>query len=423
MKAEDALLSAIVRGGGVRQAMKLGVTRDLFISRKAEWRFLESNPSVKRAAFQARFPEFKVYKVDPEELEAVLHTVQAERANFELAKVFQRGQKQFGEVDPLELARKLSKDAEEVIRKFSKGEDVFLLDDIDRSVESVRQRRLARKTGDTVGWPFGVPTFDKVFGGQTSPDLVTLLARQGHMKTWLSLYFATTAMEAGAKCMYISLEMSVEQVRWRVHTLLSRLLAKTYADEFKTVFSNRGLMMGTINIKQYRRFLLRARKRIKTDIIIPDSNTSQSIEQIRGRLEEHHPDLVYYDYFGLAVGEGRLENWMEAEQFSHGLKALAKAYDIAVILNAQANRSGANDKDAPKAEHAAYTDALGRDSDRMLSLRMHGGELTVHVEKNRHGPSGQNIRFETDIDKGVLEEIVMGSRNVRQGRYSDEEVD
>jgi hypothetical protein len=114
---------------------------------------------------------------------------------------------------------------------------------------------------------------------------------------------------------------------------------------------------------------------------------------------------------------------MEAEQFSHGVKALAKAYDIAFVLNAQANRAGANDKEAPKAEHAAYTDALGRDSDRMLSLRVHGGELTVHVEKNRHGPSGQNIRFETDIDKGVLEEIVMGSRNVRRGRYSDEEED
>jgi len=40
------------------------------------------------------------------------------------------------------------------------------------------------------------------------------------------------------------------------------------------------------------------------------------------------------------------------------------------------------------------------------------------VRKNRFGPEQQRIRFDLDIDKGVIDEVVRGRRT----RPSDEEV-
>jgi replicative DNA helicase len=420
VKAEDALLSAVLRGAGTRNAMKLGVNRDLFLTRRAEWIWLERNPDVGKVAFKARFPDFKIYAADPSDLEAIVRQVQSDRAYHEVGKVFLQSQRLFGQMDPLELTRETTKKLETILSKYGRGEDRDIFSDTTTIFETTRQRKIARRTGKLIGWPFGVPTLDEMFGGMMAPDLITIVARQGEMKTWLSLYFATQALVAGAKPMYVSLEMGTEQVEWRIHTLLSRLLSQAYADKFRTVFSNRALMMGTVNMKQYRRWLLDAKKQVKKGFIIPSSNDSQSVEQIRGKMEQHHPDLLFYDYFGLAVGEGRVENWMEAEQASHGFKAIAKEYGIPIILNAQASRKAADDKDNPKLEHIAYTDAIGRDSDRVLTLRVKRGELNAYIAKNRFGPSDRMIRFDTDIDKGVLDEIVLPGR---RSRYSAEERD
>jgi replicative DNA helicase len=417
---EDLLISSILRGAGVRSAIKLGVSRDLFLRRRAEWMFLEGHPDVSKLNFKAVFPDFKVYMVDPEELPDLVERTRATRLDYELGQVFTKYQRMYGQSDSVELISKMTNELSNLITRFSRGNDFNLVKDWHKALDWVRQRKAAADSGTLLGYPFGIPTLDEELGGIQPPDLVTIVARQGEYKTWLSLYFAVRAMLTGAKVMYVSLEMSEEQLTFRIHTLLSRMLTLEQSERFKQVFSNTGLMMGAVDIREYRDFLRKSKKFISKGLVIPEAKDAGKITQFRAKIEELTPDVAFYDYFGLSIGESRVENWVEAANMSRGFKQICTEYNIPIVLNAQANRSAADSKETPRLDQIAYTDNLGRDSDRVFSLRLSRGQLTVYVAKNRFGEQGQKIALDLDIDKGVIDEVVRGSR--RTG-FRDYEVD
>jgi len=179
-------------------------------------------------------------------------------------------------------------------------------------------------------------------------------------------------------------------------------------------------MMGSVDIREYARFARRSRKYVQKGIVIPEPNDSAKVAQFKAKVEEHGPDVAFYDYFGLSMGDNaRVENWVEAANMSRGFKQICIQYNIPIVLNAQANRAAAESKEGPQLSQIAMTDSLGRDSDRVFALRLSRGELTLYVRKNRFGPENQRIRFDLDIDKGVIDEIVRGRR---PSNYRDEEV-
>jgi replicative DNA helicase len=412
-RQEDLLISSIVRGAGVRSAMKLGVTRDLFMRRKAEWMYLEGHPGITRAAFKGHFPEFKVLQVDPEELELLVAETRKARLDYELGQVFTKYQKQYGNKDSADVASRMSNELTRLIQQYSRGNDINIFEDHEGAYLDVQQRKAAIDNGTAIGYPFGVPTLDEELGGMQPPDLITIVARQGEFKTWMSLYFCTQVLLAGGKAMYVSLEMDLPQIRYRVHTLMSRILVATHKKRFKTVFSNTGLMRGAVDLAEYRRFLRRVKRHVPKGLVVPEAKESGSVAQFRAKVEQHNPDVGFYDYFGLAIGDQRVENWVEAADMSRGFKQVCTDYKIPIVLNAQANRSAADSKEAPRLDQIAYTDNLGRDSDRVFSMRLRRGELSLHVAKNRFGAQGQTLHFELDIDQGVIDEIVRGKNRQR----------
>jgi hypothetical protein len=128
------------------------------------------------------------------------------------------------------------------------------------------------------------------------------------------------------------------------------------------------------------------------------------------------------------------ENWIQAVQTSRMAKHnIARQFNIPFVLNAQANRKGVEAQDAPELDHISLTDALGADSDQVLSLRYRAGDLKMVVKKNRRGRTGDTIKFDLDIDNGIIEERVVvrsGAARTqvteipnRRGRYNDEESD
>jgi len=413
------LLSAVVRNGSVRQAVKLGVDKELFLRRRAEWMFLEAHPDVTRVEFKAKFPDFTVYRIEADRLEDIVAQTRVFMLDFKLGQTFQKYQKQYGQTDSVELISKMQSELGGLIQTYSRGKDYDTVEDWRQAVTWVRQRKAAHASEQIIGYPFGVPTLDEFIGGIQAPDLITVVARQGEFKTWMSLYFGVSAALSGAKVMYVSLEMSQEQLLFRIHTLLSRMLAVAHSEHFKEAFSNTGLMMGAVNVKEYVQFLRRSKKYLAKSIVLPEAKDAARVAQFKAKVEEHRPDVAFYDYFGLSMSDNaRVDNWVEAASMSRGFKQICTEYNIPIILNAQANRAAAEGKDAPRLDQIAYTDNLGRDSDRVFSLRLRRGELSLYVAKNRFGPDGHRIRFDMDIDKGVIDEVVRG----RTSHYKDEEV-
>ena len=428
--SEDILISAIVRhprgpSKGVGAASRLGATDSLFMRRKAEWIWLQEHRSAGKETFKARFPNFRVVVTDPEEMPLLVAQVQRNKAEYDMGKMFERAMRRLGRVEPTQLATELESDIRNILQTYAKGEDVDIFGNWQHTYNHVKHAHDQVAAGESIGYPFGIPTLDKITGGMQGPDLITIVARQGEFKTWMSLYFATKAAVEGAKVLYASLEMSPAQIGMRVQTLLNNMLASTMQDEFKDRFSNMGMMMGTVDLPKYRRFLIRAKKHLKSGFITPNAQGGFSMATMVAKCEQHEPNIAFFDYFGLGVGNDVTrggENWIQAVQTSRMAKHnIAMKFDIPFVLNAQANRKGVDAQDAPELDHISLTDALGADSDQVLSLRYRAGDLKMVVKKNRRGRTGDTIKFELDIDNGVINELSTARRRARV--TSDEESD
>lgn len=410
---EDLLISAIVRhtrgpGRGVSEVTRQGVTENLFMRRKAEFIWLQEHRAASKETFKARFPNFRVFATDPEELDLLVAQQQRTKADFDLGKMFERSMRRLGRVDPQQLATEIEHEIHTILHAYAKGEDIDILNNWQHTYNHVKRAHDQVAAGESIGYPFGIPSLDKQTGGMQAPDLITIVARQGEFKTWMSLYFATNAIIAGAKVLYASLEMSPAQIGMRVQTLLNNKLAASAKDEFQDRFSNMGMMMGSLDLKKYRRFLIKARQRLNTSFVAPNAQGGFSMATMVAKVEQHEPNIAFFDYFGLGVGNDVVrggDNWIQAVQTSRMAKHnIARQFDIPFVLNAQANRKGVEAQDAPELDHISLTDALGADSDQVLSLRYRAGDLKMVVKKNRRGRTGDTIKFELDIDNGIIKE-------------------
>lgn len=428
-RSEDLLISAVVRhprgvGRGIRTASKLGVNEHLFMRRRAEWLWLQAHKAASKATFKNRFPNFKVYTVDPDEIDLIVAQTQRTRADYDLGKMFEKMQRKLGRVEPMQLATELESEVRVIMSTYAHGEDIDLIADWQHTYAHVKRAHDSVAAGEAVGIPFGIPTLDKLTGGMQAPDLITIVARQGEFKTWMSLFFAVNAVVSGSKVLYASLEMSPAQIGMRVHTLMSRMLASAQKDQFKSKFANMGLMMGAVDLKEYRAWLQDARKQLKKGFITPNVQGGFSMATMVGKCEQHHPEIAFFDYFGLGVGNDMTrggDNWVQAVQTSRMAKHnIARQFDIPFVLNAQANRQSADNPDAPELHQISLTDALGADSDQVLSLRYKNGALKMVVKKNRRGPTGTGIKFELDIDNGVIEELSVTGRRARREEEDDD---
>jgi replicative DNA helicase len=428
---EDLLISAIVRhsrgpGKGVGAASRYGATDSLFMRRKAEWIWLSEHRAAGKETFKARFPNFRVMATDPEEMSLLVQQAQRDRADYDLGKMFEKAMRRLGRVEPTVLATELEGDIRQILQLYSKGEDINIFGNWQHSYNHVKRAHDQVAAGESIGYPFGIPTLDKITGGMQGPDLITIVARQGEFKTWMSLYFAVNAAIAGAKVLYASLEMSPAQIALRVQTLLNAQLSASASEEFKDRFSNMGMMMGAVDLPKYRRFLIRAKKLMKSDFITPNAQGGFSMATMVAKCEQHQPEIAFFDYFGLGVGNDVVrggDNWIQAVQTSRMAKHnIARHFDIPFVLNAQANRKGVDAQDAPELDHISLTDALGADSDQVLSLRYRAGDLKMVVKKNRRGRTGDTIKFELDIDNGIIKEISTGRvrRHVAREEESDD---
>jgi replicative DNA helicase len=404
----------------------MGATDGLFMRRKAEWLWLQEHRASSKETFKTRFPNFRVMATDPAEMQLLVEQAQRTKAEFDLGKMFERAMRRLGRTEPTTLATELEHDIRNILQLYSKGEDIDIFGNWQHTYNHVKRAHDQIQAGQSIGYPFGIPTLDKITGGMQGPDLITIVARQGEFKTWMSLYFATNAAIEGAKVLYASLEMSPAQIGMRVQTLLNAQLAASMKDEFQDRFSNMGMMMGAVDLPKYRRFLIKAKKTLKSGFIAPNAQGGFSMATMVAKCEQHQPNIAFFDYFGLGVGNDVVrggDNWIQAVQTSRMAKHnIARQFDIPFVLNAQANRKGVDAQDAPELDHISLTDALGADSDQVLSLRYRAGDLKMVVKKNRRGRTGDTIKFELDIDNGVINEISSG-RTRRRPVAAEEESD
>lgn len=237
-------------------------------------------------------------------------------------------------------------------------------------------------------FPTGLGALDQSLGDLCGGHLIVVAARPGMGKTALALNIATHIARAATVVMF-SLEMPAGQ-------LATRALAAEACVDSRAVEQNR------LTRAEVDRLLQGCESLQERSMVINDSGQS-SIHDIRatcarlGSTGTRPLGAVVIDYLQLMDGRGASREQVVARN-SRQLKALAKQFDVPVILLSQLNRAVEQRPNRrPVLSDLRESGAIEQDADIVLMLYRDEyynadtpdqGIAEAIIAKHRHGPTG-----------------------------------
>jgi replicative DNA helicase len=261
------------------------------------------------------------------------------------------------------------------------------------------QAQRSERMGGTPGIPTGFKAIDASYATGMSPGhLIVLIGWSGRGKTWFSSYLACKAWEQGYKPMIMSLEMSPENMRDRIYTIMG-------AGTFKnSEFSN-----GSIDVDEFRRWSAKKFSQ-KNNFVIVSSEGADDItpHTVQAKIDQHRPDLVICDYHQLFDDNKHSRNEVERNRnISREFKLLAVRNDIPVVDLSQATQDDVSDTDeAPMIEQVAWSKGIQHDADLAVAVHKNADSNLFEIigRKNRHGDMFA-FHLDWDINNGIIEEV------------------
>ena len=249
---------------------------------------------------------------------------------------------------------------------------------------------LAERGQQITGVPTGYKDLDRQLAGLQPSNLIVVGGRPGTGKTSLALGMAAhAAMEAGAKVLVFSLEMSERELGQRL------LAAEARVDSTRL---RNGDLSGTDWTK-----LSQAIGRLGTAAISIDDDPHLTVMELRAKARRykstHGLDLIIIDYLQLMAGRPGAENrTLEVSEVSRGLKLLARELNVPVVALSQLSRGLESRADKrPMLSDLRDSGGIEQDSDVVIFLfrselydpdSPDKGTAEVIVAKQRNGPTG-----------------------------------
>lgn len=267
----------------------------------------------------------------------------------------------------------------------------------EKHIISVQERSAVM--GGSPGINTGFTALDLAYPTGMAPGhLIVAIGWPGRGKTWMTSYLACKAWEQGFKPMIISLEMSPENMRDRIYTMLGSGMFR--ASDFSR---------GNINIDDFHHW---AKKRFDDKngfILVSNEGTNEVTPQtVQGKIDQHRPDLVICDYHQLFNDTKRSNSEVERNRnISREFKLLAVRNNIPVIDITAATMDDVSDQDAPPLlSQVAWSKAIEYDADMAMAVHRHPDTNIIEVvsRKNRHGTDFA-FYLDWDIDRGIVKEI------------------
>lgn len=199
-------------------------------------------------------------------------------------------------------------------------------------------KRIQEATPDhLIGFSTGFARLDEVLGGLVEGTLVTIGGRTGMGKTAFAFnLLRNLSIEKNIPSLYISLE-STEQL------CTNMLIACTLNIKY------RGMLSGQLIAEEWEK-LDKGLPRIANAPVYLDTKSTYTIDDICKTVEEsvqeHQVKVVFIDYLQLIFAKtGFTENrYLELNYITRRLKALAKEFNITIVLISQLNRNSEGEK-------------------------------------------------------------------------------
>jgi replicative DNA helicase len=217
---------------------------------------------------------------------------------------------------------------------------------VDKIIENTNKGNAL--TGRETGWKF----LDKYLGGYNEGDMIVVAGRPGMGKTALALSLTKEFAKLGGKALFMSLEMSAEQLAKRYVSLLGNI------DNWK-------IRNGSLQAYEIDKVIQMANTQTINFYVDDDVDTRLSQIKAKAKIHKsrHGLGLLVIDYIQLMKGTKDMRE-QEIAEISRGLKLLAKELKITVMVLAQLSRKSEERADKrPLLSDLRESGAIEQDAD------------------------------------------------------------
>jgi replicative DNA helicase len=402
MNTEAALLSAVCKNKDIATVLTDNVD-DIFISHRDVWEGLKSYYLKFRAVpdvsvLQEKFDDFEPESVSGE-TGYYLDSLKNEFLTSQIKDILIRNGSNLKNNSAKRVLLDMQSDLYKLARMTGEVRDIDLTDFTlaEEHFEAVRQRSVVM--GGSPGIKTGFKAIDLAYPTGMAPGhLIVMIGWPGRGKTWFSSYLACKAWEQGFKPMIISLEMSPENMRDRIYTIMGSGLFK--ASDFSR---------GMVNLDDFHNWAENKFSEKQQFILISNEGQGQvTPNTVQAKIDQYKPDLVILDYHQLFNDASGAKSEIERNRnISRDFKLLAMRNNIPVIDITAATMDDISDQETPPMmSQVAWSKAIEYDAD--VAIAVHKNPQTNIMEivsrKNRHGTDFA-FYLDWDLNRGIMEEI------------------
>lgn len=298
-------------------------------------------------------------------------------------------------------------------------EDQFVETSSINMTEDGQDRKLAyeqrKETKGMLGISTGIDKLDFIIKGLQPKQLITLIARTGLGKTWTLVKVAAHAQLNGYRVLFLTTEMSEEQIEDRLEAMLIGIL---YGD-----FNYNKFKSGSLDKDQEEIYYEFLDRKSKFEPLIID--TATGVSNVNAKIDQHQPDLVLVDSAYLMEDDrGSDQDWLRVAHITRDLKSLAKSKKIPIFINSQAD-ANTSIKTGPELSNIGFSKAIGQDSDVVLALSQDEDmretrEMDIKVLKQREGILGK-VTLNWDFSKMNFDPICSTVEGASTTDYSQQQ--
>ena len=402
MNTEAAVISAVCINKDISTLLQDNV-EDLFQSHKDVWEGLKSYyykfkavPDI--SVLQERFKDFDAAPVKGETA-YYLDTLKNEYLSARVRDLLLKSGTNLKTNAASRVVEDIQKEIASLSRLTTAAKDLDLTDfkAAEKHFERVRERAAAM--GGTPGIPTGFKAMDLAYPTGMAPGhLIVAIGWAGRGKTWATSYLACKAWEQGFKPMIVSLEMSPENMRDRIYTMMG-----------SGIFRASDFARGNINIDDFSHWANKKFDNKNGFIVVSNEGVGEVTPQtVQAKIDQHKPDLVICDYHQLFTDTKRSNSIVERNRnISSEFKQMAIRNAIPIIDITAATMEEVSDQDGPPMlSQVAWSKAIEYDAD--MAFAVHRTPDTNIIEivsrKNRHGHDF-DFYLDWDIDRGIVKEL------------------
>ena len=401
MTAELKVISAVCQNKDINVLYAENVD-ELFVSHGDVWADIKSHYDRYKSVpdiglLEEKFDEFERAKVNGETA-YYLDELRNEYVNSRIRTIMELTAKAMvkGE-SPAKIVQKANTALAKLGRFTNNVRDVDITDynSAEKHFQAVQERSAA------LGSP-GIPTMlksiDSVYPTGMAPGhLIVAIGWPGKGKTWFTSYLACKAWEQGFKPMVVSLEMSPENMRDRIYTMMGSGLFR--ASDFAK---------GDVNVDDFHSWGKRRFENKQGFVVVSNEGlTDVTPNTVQAKIDQHKPDLVICDYHQLFQCNSKSNSPTERGMaVSREFKMLAVTNNIPVIDITAATQSDLSDRDQPPMmSQVAWSKAIEYDADMAFAVHRNedSGLVEIVCRKNRHGGMF-DFYLDWDIDRGIISE-------------------